>query len=239
MWTNNNITMEGTIVSDGDNEKVNKDDIFVETGRPLTMMEWDDETREGIIDRGESPPDDDIDVEMATPTPTTTNNNNNICADDENNNDKKDDTNLYNAQAIHQREENASIIALYTPGRTYGSITYVFPKIQAIASGHSLPMEDRRSYADAGGAYETAGPRLDSGGYVTTNKAGMDRMLESASYVLDEYVNRFEVVLPAGGEVVDLGDVKDVDRRRDILGGSLDQYKILGKVYEELGILSS
>ena len=181
---------------------------FTETGRPLTVMEWDEDTRRRVMDEGEDPPDDEEELSSA------------------------DDDELYTPQAIRKREEGKRILAIYTPGRTFGSVSYVFPDVGVCCSGFSVPIEDNRARENLG---ISAGPRLDYTGYITTNVAGVKRQVESARHLVSRYSDRFTTVLPANGEIVTLGG--DARTRADTLFDILDQYEKVGNIYDELGIM--
>jgi len=183
---------------------------FKETGRPLTVMEWDEETQASVLDDGEMPPDD---ADEAQP-------------DDE----------LYTPAAIQKREEGKEILAIYTPGHTYGSVTYIFPQTKVCCSGFTIPVEDTRADAGVLGVPMGAGPKLDFSGYLTTNTGGMDRQIESARHLVSVYSDRFEVVLPARGPPVTLGSHSVTDRMR-ILHDMLDEFAELGRIYGQMGII--
>eukprot|EP00555_Chaetoceros_dichaeta_P010642 CAMPEP_0198259634 /NCGR_PEP_ID=MMETSP1447-20131203/8771_1 /TAXON_ID=420782 /ORGANISM="Chaetoceros dichaeta, Strain CCMP1751" /LENGTH=558 /DNA_ID=CAMNT_0043947069 /DNA_START=1 /DNA_END=1677 /DNA_ORIENTATION=+ len=191
---------------------------FVETGRPLTRVEWSEEVQEQVLDQGMAPPDDD--------------------------DDGNDDVNgLYTPEAIRAREEGKEILALYTPGHTFGSVTYLFPHVKICCSGYTIPLEDARTDGASG---SMAGPTMDYRGYITTNQGGMARQIESAQHLIDVYGDRFEAVLPSRGSPVCLpgdrnGNGTDTQRnvkyRARIWGQVLNDYAELGKVYEQLGII--
>lgn len=182
---------------------------FSETGRPLTRMDWDEETQVNVLDNGEVPPDD--------------------------NGEDDDVDKQYTPQAIKKREENKDIIAVYTPGHTFGSVTYIFPKLQVCCSGFTMPVEDTRSSANVVGL-STAGPALDYRGYITTNSGGIERQIESARSLVAVYADRFGALLPARGPPVTLGHLPLVERQR-ILQDMLNEYAELGRVYESMGII--
>eukprot|EP00521_Asterionellopsis_glacialis_P007002 CAMPEP_0195281276 /NCGR_PEP_ID=MMETSP0707-20130614/656_1 /TAXON_ID=33640 /ORGANISM="Asterionellopsis glacialis, Strain CCMP134" /LENGTH=454 /DNA_ID=CAMNT_0040340149 /DNA_START=51 /DNA_END=1415 /DNA_ORIENTATION=- len=181
---------------------------FVETGRPLTYMEWDEETATGIMENGEALPDDE---------------------------DQMPDHELYSPEAIRQREEGKRVLASYTPGHTFGSVSYVFPEMQVCVSGFTIPVEDNRDEENEG--MEGAGPALDCRGYISTNKGGLARQMESARNIINTYGDRFNVVLPARGDPLYLDG--DIEERKGVLHEIVDQYDKIGKLYEELGITSS
>lgn len=183
---------------------------FKETGRPLTVLEWDEETQAKVLDDGEMPPDDE----------------------------EVDDDELYTPKAIKEREEGKDILAIYTPGHTYGSISYIFPKSRVCCSGFTIPVEDTRagSAGSIAGVPTGAGPRLDYSGYLTTNTGGLDRQIESARHLASVYTDRFDVLLPSRGPPVSLGSY-DANGRSRVLHDMLDEFAEVGRVYSSLGIL--
>jgi hypothetical protein len=84
---------------------------------------------------------------------------------------------------------------------------------------------------------EPTGPALDCRGYITTSKAGITRQIESARYLINNYCDRFEVILPSRGDPMFLDEKED--KRKSFLLGVIDQYKRIGDIYEKLGITSS
>ena len=182
---------------------------FNETGRPLTVMEWDEDTQASVLDDGEIPPDDE----------------------DEDLNDAA----LYTPEAIKKREFSKDILAIYTPGHTYGSVTYIFPQSKVCCSGFTIPVEDTRASASAVGIPMGAGPKLDYSGYLTTS-VGIDRQIESARFIASVYNDRFEIVLPARGPPVSLGGYS-IEERSRILHDMLSEFAELGRVYSSMGIL--
>lgn len=186
---------------------------FVETGRPLTYQEWGKDVAKRVMEEGTTPPDDD-----------------HLLGDDLSDNDD-----LYTPEAIRNREEGKRLLAVYTPGHTFGSVTYIFPEIQACCSGYTIPIEDDRYDEKMG--IGGGGPALDFRGYVTTSRAGMSRMMESARHVVNTYSDRFIVVLPSRGDPLFVdSSVKD---RKKALNDIIDQYDKIGKIYEQLGITSA
>ncbi len=199
-------------LNNGDAESESEVGLFQETGRPLTVLEWDEDVQASVLDDGEMPPDDQEDGE-----------------DDA-------DAALYTPQAIKERELNKEILAIYTPGHTYGSVSYIFPQSKICCSGFTIPVEDVRADASAAGIPRGAGPKLDYSGYLTTNTGGLDRQVESARHLASVYNDRFEVVLPSRGPPVSLGGYTAEGRSR-ILHDMLNEFAKLGQVYESLGIL--
>jgi len=190
---------------------------FIETGRPLTRMEWSEEVQEQVLDQGMPPPDD---------TDTTDN----------------DIEGLYTPDAIRAREDGNPILAVYTPGHTFGSVTYVFPNVKICCAGYTIPLEDTRPDAAMGSTMP--GPAMDYRGYITTSQGGMGQQIESARKLIGGYGDRFEAVLPARGAPVCLTDgssdgdsQKHVDYRARVWNQLLDDYSELGDVYEQLGII--
>jgi len=208
--------------------------MFVETGRPLTIVEWDDDTKTKVISQGETPPDDQ-----------------DTGANDSNKPDDDEDE-AYSPAAIRKREEKYSLLAVYTPGHTFGSITYIFPKRGICCSGYALPMESPTTIAldydeeefDEFGDPEASfarttlippkGPRLDYQGYIATS-ASRPRQMSSANSLINNYIDRFHVVLPARGDVVVLDS--DVSRRKRDLLESVGLYQKIGEIYGRLGIV--
>ena len=104
----------------GFNEENINDKRFVETGRPLTIEEWDDDTKSRVLMRGEIPPDDLVS--------TTEDGIGNIDDDNNNNDDDGHEDGEYSSKAIRKREDAYRLLAVYTPGHTFGSVTYIFPQ---------------------------------------------------------------------------------------------------------------
>jgi hypothetical protein len=180
---------------------------FIETGRPLTVAEWEFNMAENIM-KGQQPvPDDE-----QTPS-----------VDEE-----------YLPEAIKKREEGYSVLAVYTPGHSYGSVSYVFPQQSVVASGFTIPVEDNRMDENLG---DSAGPSLDCRGYISTSRAGIQQQIESARELTEHYIDRFSVVLPSRGEPLFLED--EIHIRRRHLEAVLDQYDRIGEIYSQLGITSS
>lgn len=190
-------------------EEDGKNVTFVETGRPLTYQEWDEDVAKQVMEEGTTPPDDDSD---------------------------EDDNDLYTPEAIREREEGKRLLAVYTPGHTFGSLSFIFPEIQACCSGYTIPIEDDR-YDETIGNTGGTGPALDFRGYITTSRAGMSRMMESARHVVDTYSDRFMTVLPSRGDPLFVGG--SGENRKEALNDIIDQYDKIGKLYEQLGITLS
>lgn len=184
-------------------------DLFVETGRPLTRMEWDSETQKNVLDNGEMPPDD---IE----------------------NEEEDDE-KYSPKAIRQREANKDILAVYTPGHTFGSVSYLFPKLKVCCSGFTMPVEESRQAANIAGI-TNAGPAMDYRGYITTNSGGINKQIESSRALVNTYGDRFSAILPSKGPPVSMGHLSTGERQR-LLHDMLDEFAELGRVYESMGII--
>lgn len=211
---------------------------FVETGRPLTIEEWDEDTKSRVLKNGELPPDDegifDSDGESAA----------------DNDGDVVDDEDaMYSEEAIRQREEQHRLLAVYTPGHTFGSVTYIFPKRNLCCSGFALPLESSSSVMDnnyyeddddddngssSSGSLPPIGPRLDYQGYLATS-ASRPRQMSSALSLINRYIDRFRVVLPARGDIVFL-DSNEERRKRDLME-SVGLYRKMSDIYSRLGIV--
>lgn len=188
-----------------DEGKDGEDMKFVETGRPLTYLEWDEETQKKVLDDGESPPDDEETLE----------------------NDED-----FSPSAIRGREEGKRILAIYTPGHTFGSVSYVFPEMEVCCSGFTIPLESSREDINMG--IQGAGPNLDYRGYITTNNAGISRQMSSAKHLVNVYGDRFQGILPSRGNEVFLPG--SIEYRKSVLFETLQEYEEVGKIYEKLGI---
>ena len=197
---------------------------FVETGRPLRMDEWDEDTKAGVLTRGELPPD-------------------------ERSGDGGDDDEAYSPEAIRAREAKYRLLAVYTPGHTFGSVTYVFPRRGLCCSGYALPLEsvgagpgdDRREDEDGeardrptSSSVAPQGPRLDYRGYLATS-ASRPRQMSSALSLINNYIDGFQVVLPARGDLVFLESEKET-RKRELLE-NVGLYQKMSDVYGRLGIV--
>jgi hypothetical protein len=203
-----------------DLSKVAKNETFVENGKPLTYRLWDPDIAMEILEGKRKPPgendgdDDDIFISKK--------------ADAE-----KDDVDLYAPENIRAKEEGKRVLAIYTPGRTYGSMSYVFPELGLCASGYLLPLEDPRVESNRG--IELAGPALDCRGYITTSKAGISKQMESARKLVNSYSDRFSIVLTSRGDPFYFNNLSSEGRRKTLLD-ILSQYEKLGSIYEQLGI---
>lgn len=189
---------------------------FVETGRPLIRKEWDPEMAQAIMKGTMKPPSSNDDSDASTSTTAAGGGGD------------------YTIEAIRAKEDGKQILAVYTPGRTHGSMCYVFPQLGLCASGFTVPLEDAR--ADENTGMDAPGPALDFRGYITTSKAGIAKQMESSRRLIDEYADRFGVLLPSKGDPFYLeGSVKT---RQRALREIVDQYEKLGMIYEQLGIMS-
>eukprot|EP00536_Pseudo-nitzschia_multiseries_P000138 jgi/Psemu1/178083/e_gw1.3.216.1 len=188
--------------------------IFKESGLPFTVNEWDPDMAEDIMSGKRKPPGEEEENE------------------DDNSVIELDANGQFTPDTIRANEEGKRILAVYTPGRTFGSMTYVFPDLKLCASGYSLPLEDSREDENTG--MDSPGPALDHRGYITTSKAGMSRQIESAKELIETYADRFEILLTARGDPFYFeGDARD---RRKTLLEIMGQYEKLGNIYEQLGI---
>ncbi|KAL7464526.1 hypothetical protein ACHAXS_004862 [Conticribra weissflogii] len=190
--------------------------MFVETGRPLTVVEWDDDTKSKVIRQGETPPDDqDTGV-------------------NESSEHDEDEDETYSPAAIRKREDKYPLLAVYTPGHTFGSMTYIFPKRGLCCSGYALPLESPTTMTLERTLIPPKGPRLDYQGYIATSSS-RPRQMSSASSLINNYIDRFSVVLPARGDLVVLDS--DVARRKSDLLESVGLYRKIGEIYGRLGIV--
>jgi hypothetical protein len=191
---------------------------FKESGLPLTVKEWDPELAQDILSGKRNPPEEEMEGNGDV------NSGMEFVADAQSTSDM-----------VRANEEGKRVLAVYTPGRSFGSMTYVFPELQLCAPGFSLPIEDSRAEENYG--MDSPGPALDHRGYITTSKAGMSRQIESAKNLVNSYVDRFDIILTARGDPFYLDGDTD-DRRRTLLE-IMGQYEKLGKIYEQLGISSN
>lgn len=182
---------------------------FVETGRPLTVMEWDHDIAQDIL-RGRKPVD--VDDERID----------DLVAEEE-----------YSPSSIRAKEEGKRILAVYTPGHSFGSVSYIFPETGLCCSGFTIPVEDTRDEENRG--MDSTGPALDCRGYITTNRGGVDKQMESAKKLVKTYCDRFDAVLPSRGDPLSLQG--DYEQKIVLLLDILDQYEQIGRIYEELGIV--
>jgi hypothetical protein len=187
--------------------KSDNDFVFMEMGRPLKVVEWDHTVSEDVL-LGKPPPDDTKSVDY-------------------------DSADMYTPQAIREREEGRRVLAVYTPGYTFGSVAYIFPVVGVCCSGFTIPVEDARNEENLGAGL--TGPALDCRGYIATSKA-RKRQMESAKELVNTYIDRFHVVLPSRGDPLFLDG--DVDVRKKLLLETIDQYEKIGDIYEQLGVIA-
>lgn len=183
---------------------------FVESGRPLTYAKWNHDVAQDVLN-GKSPPDDII-------SPATS---------------QDDGDAIYTPQAIRGREEGKRVLAVYTPGYSFGSVSYVFPETGVCCSGFTIPVEDARVEENLG--IGSTGPALDCRGYIASSKA-RKRQMESGKALVSTYGDRFDVVLPSRGDPLFLDG--EVGKRKEILLDTIKQYERVGEIYEQLGIFS-
>ena len=184
------------------------DGAFEETGRPLVTKEWDAQAVKTMLRKGIlPPPDTEVDVIS--------------------------DEQEYTPEGIRKREEGKRLLAVYTPGHTHGTLSYVFPEINAVVSGFTIPIEDPGAVNDG----QFVSPAMDVRGYITTSGAGMVKQMESARRLVNVYGDRFGIVLPARDDPFFLDGLEESERKQ-ILLRIIDQYDKIGLVYSQLGILS-
>lgn len=185
---------------------------FVESGRPLTYAEWDSDVAQDVLS-GKPPPDDNV-AAASTDEGAT-------------------DDGMYTPEALRAREEGRRVLAIYTPGYSFGSVSFVFPEMGVCCSGYTIPVEDARLEENLG--IGSTGPALDCRGYIAASKA-RKRQMESAKALVSTYADRFNVVLPSRGDPLFLDS--DVAERKEMLLDTIEQYEKIGEIYEQLGILS-
>jgi hypothetical protein len=184
---------------------------FIESGRPLIVNQWDHAVTHDAF-RGKPVPDDSM---IETESAST-------------------DDSMYTPDAIRERELGNRLLGMYTPGYTFGSVSYIFPEIGICCSGFTIPVEDNR-YDENLGVGGSTGPALDCRGYIATSK-NRKRQMESAKNLVNAYVDRFRVILPARGDPLFLDD--NVADRKELLLETIAQYEKIGSIYEQLGIIS-
>jgi hypothetical protein len=79
------------------------------------------------------------------------------------------------------------------------------------------------------------GPRLDYRGYLATSASRARQMLSALS-LINNYIDRFQLVLPARGDLVFLESEKET-RKRELLE-SVGLYQKMSDIYGRLGIIS-
>ena len=175
-------------------------DQFIESGPPLTILEWDDEKITEFFESG---------MEA----------NENTDAIDE------------IKQQIQEHHLDKSLLAIYTPGHTMGSMTYIFPGIQTCVAGFTVPPpESTRT--------------MDYKGYISTNRGTVERQANSIRELKDDYVEKFDIVLPSRGDPIMLtmdvdGSEEDDDlikMKQQRLEDIVSRFEKVGKLYESLGI---
>jgi hypothetical protein len=180
---------------------------FVETGRPLTLAEWDDDTAQDVL-AGKTLPDDAVPVSESVELD-------------------------YTPLASREREQGKRILAVYTPGFSFGSVSFVFPEMGVCCSGFTVPVEDSRFEENEG--IGAPGPAIDCRGYLAASRARKLQM-ESARTLVKGYSDRFRVVLPSRGDPLFLDG--DTSERTKLLLDIIRQYERIGEIYEQLGIFS-
>ena len=68
------------------------------------------------------------------------------------------------------------------------------------------------------------------------NSKNRKRHFESAKNLVNTYIDRFSVILPARGDPLFLDS--DESERRDLLLETISQYEKIGSIYQQLGIIS-
>lgn len=183
---------------------------FVQTGKPWIEVDWGGEENDNKINiRPPKEVIEEVTKKLA-----------------------KDRHHKYTPEAIREREEGKRILAICTPGRTPGSMSYIFPDVGICAPGYSIPFEQGQSDSKVG--VEPRAPRMDHLGFVTTSKAGLATQLEYAATLVNNYIDRFHAVLPSSGNPVLL--IGDEENRKETLLRIVNRYKKLGSIYSRLGI---
>ena len=152
--------------------------------------------------------------------------------EDKTEDDEIDET-QYTPESIRNREQGKHLLAVYTPGHTHGTLSYVFPETNVVVSGFTIPIEDSGVVND--GQY--VAPAMDARGYITTSGAGMVKQMESARHLVNTYGDRFGIVLPARDDPFFLDGLEENERKSALLR-IIDQYDKIGQVYSQLGIFS-
>jgi hypothetical protein len=129
---------------------------FVETGRPLTLAEWEDDTAQDVL-AGKTPPDDAVTTSESVELD-------------------------YTPLAIREREQGKRILAVYTPGFSFGSVSFVFPELGVCCSGFTVPVEDSRFDENEG--VGAPGPAIDCRGYLAASKARKRQMHTQTDFTL-------------------------------------------------------
>lgn len=139
----------------------------------------------------------------------------------------EEEDNKCSLEAIRTRESGKRLLAVNTPGHTFGSVSYVLPNRGVCASGYTIPVEDARD--------QNGGPLWDCRGYLTTSKAGIIRQMIQAKALVEVYADRFHTVLPSRDDPLFLSPDSVGERREELLA-IVEQYRRLGEVYEQLGV---
>ena len=196
-----------------------KNDTFVETGRPLTAATWDATTAEQVMSG--TIPIDEVEGWHHNDSSTAAS--------------PLGDDNEYAPEAIRRREANSRLLAVYTPGHSFGSLSFVFPQTGVCCSGFTIPCEDPRM-ADNVESSTVPGPMLDYRGFVTTSQ-DQRRQMESAKSLIETYSDRFRLLLPSRGDPLLLSEEQTNEERKQVLLQNLAQYELLGEIYQQLGIV--
>jgi len=140
---------------------------------------------------------------------------------------------LYTPEAIRKREDQYRMLALYTPGHSRGTISYIFPSQRILASGFTIPLEE---FGEDIENDRDMGPALDVRGYIGTSRH-FPLQMESARKLVELYVDRFDIVLAGRREEpLDLRFQRNERIRKKLLMKLIDAYDKIGKVYHRLGI---
>lgn len=190
----------------------NEDFRFIETGRPLTYEVWDHNIARDVLAGKIMPPDDD--------------------------NNKNDEH--HEMTTREQNEIGKRLLAIYTPGYTFGSISYIIPEMYICCSGYTIPIENNRENENVLEEMNI-GPSLDASGYITTNHASIQKQMISAKELINIYMNKFHIILPSTGEplILSNNDDNSLQMNKEILFNIINQYEKIGEIYEQLGIISS
>lgn len=183
-----------------------ENEVFEESGQPLIVKEWDTQSIKTMLNKGIVPPQEDED---------------------------EDDVGEHTPESIKEKEAGKRLLAVFTPGHTHGTLSYVFPETNVVVSGFTIPVEDSGAVNQG----QFAGPAMDARGYITTSGAGMTKQMESARQLVNTYGDRFGIVLPSRDDPLFLDELSVQDRKSAILR-IIDQYDEIGQIYSQLGILS-
>jgi hypothetical protein len=211
-------------------------DKFVETGDPLVLLNW---STEKIMSLYNDPTVNATAIALKEANKLRKQQRKNNA----NNNTKKPAKGESGSSS--SGNNGITITAVYTPGHTMGSMSYVFDmgdSLKVCCSGNTLPD------AASGGR-----ERMDQLGSMTTasNKNGLLRQVESCHTLLNDYIicgdggdetekdddNTYPVaVLPARGEIVSLAHLPP-ERQKSFWQDRITQFEKLSRVYTNLGIL--